>query len=709
MFKQKIAFLLLLLCASAHISAVENDSIIRQSIVLDEVIVTSSKETKSIKEMPASVSYIPLKEIQNRNITSIKDISSYVPNLFIPDYGSKLTSPVYIRGIGSKINAPSVGLYVDQIPFFEKTVFDFDFSEIDKIEVLRGPQGTLYGRNTMGGLINVYTKSPLNYEGTMFSFSEGNYNQLQASGSHYGKFNDNFGYAVSGNYKHSDGFFNNSFNNKKVDALNAGSGRIKLRWKKGTRLDANLLANYEYSDQGGYPYGIYDKTTGETADPNYNDYSFYRRGIFTSGLNINYSFDNFILKSVTGYQHFDDKQAVDQDFTTKDTYFATQTQRQDMLSQEFEIKSKGNKRYTWINGIFAFHQGAFNKVNLYYQKDAVIAMKLAGEKFTAKVYDTPTDGFALYHQSTYKDLLFKGLSATAGIRFDYEKSKLDYDFKETMLETTSQKDAFISDLNFSQFTPKFSLQYQFNPLKMVYASVTKGYKTGGFNTSFETNKDRSFDPEHSWNYEMGSKMSFFGNRINAEVALFYIDWKNQQITHTLTSGTGSMLKNAGKSESKGIELTLEGKVCKGLQLQVSYGYTEAKFKDYADSIKNTAGVYEPINYKGNYLPYIPRHTVAVGADYTMNLSSSILDQLVFSAQYTGTGKLYWNEKNLASQNYYGILNGKISVRKGGLMVDLWIKNATSQDYNAFYFESGKSFAQKGRPMTFGTTLSYTIK
>lgn len=691
MYKSALLFSLLLpLCQNAQSNPIENDTLSKPHVVLNEVVVTSYKEKKNIREIPASVSYVPLSEIKNKNIVSMKEISSYIPNLFIPDYGSKLTSPVYIRGIGSKINAPSVGLYVDGVPFFEKSVFDFDISEVDRIEVLRGPQGTLYGRNTMGGIINVYTKNPLEYDGASFSVTTSNYEQNQVSGSYYGKLNDSFGYSFSGNYKHSDGFFRNEYTGSQADNLNAASGKMKLYWKKSNRFNANLLVNYEYSDQGGYPYALID-SLGKIGKVNYNNYSSYRRGVLTSGLTMNYSFDHFLLKSVTGYQYSDDRQAIDQDFSPKSLYFVTQTQRQHMVSQELEMRSARDQRYNWLNGFFAFHQSSVSTTK---------------SLPTVKDYDSPTNGFAFYHQSTLKDLFFEKLSATVGFRFDYEKTSQDFNSVKVVSGVTQPVMALNTDIEFTQLTPKFSLQYQFTPRNMAYATVTKGYKTGGFNTSFDVVEEQTFKPEYSWNYEIGGKFSCFEDRLKGDLSLFYIDWDNQQISQNLASQRGSLLKNAGKSYSKGVELAMQGQVCKGLNLQMSYGFTEAKFRDYKSEATKYAKAF---NYSGNYIPYAPRQTVMLGGDYTLNLGSRYVDQLVFSTQYIGTGKLYWNETNAASQSYYGILNGKISAHKGNLTVDVWAKNIASQDYTAFYFEFlGSPFGQKGKPMTFGTTISFTL-
>ncbi|MBP9553158.1 MAG: TonB-dependent receptor [Bacteroides sp.] len=659
------------------------DSTSRKSVMLDEVVVTSYKEKKTLREVPASVSLISLGDLNKKNLVDFKELSSYIPNLFLPDYGSKLTSPIYIRGIGSKLT-PSVGLYVDGIPFFDKSVFDFDMNEVNRVEVLRGPQGTLYGRNTMGGIINVYTKNPLDYQGLTYKQMVGNYGQTQFSGSYYGKLSDRVGYAVSSRYKHNDGFFVNAYTGSEADNLNQISSKGKIQWKTESGWDGVFSVNYEYTDQGGYPYGLLDNTTGQIGDVNYNAYSSYRQGVLTSGLSMSYSFDDFVLKSVTGYQNLDDRQAIDQDFTAEAKAFVIQTQKQNQFSQELEMRSKEGKRFTWLNGIFGFYQTGKRMVLYTTQKD----------------YDEPSYGLAAYHQSTLKDFLLKKLSLTVGARFDYEKAKQDYIVWKLSADQKEQTTRLNDSESFTQFTPKVSLQYQFDASNMIYATTTRGYKTGGFNISFSTEDERTYSPEYSWNYEVGGRFSAFNNRLYGDLALFYIDWRNQQISHAVANKTGSMLTNAGKSYSKGVELSLNARPADLLNLQFTYGYTEAKFREY---------LYGDADYSGNYIPYVPQQTLMLGGDYTWNLSARYVDRLIFSAQYTATGRHYWNDSNDVRQGFYGILNGKLSAVKRNLTVDLWIKNAASKEYMAYFFQtSGKYFAQKGKPLTFGTTISFTL-
>lgn len=664
------------------VHAEELDSISKSSILLDEVVVKSFKQDKTFRLAPVSASVVTSRDIADNQIMGIKDFSAFIPNLFIPDYGSKLTAPVYIRGIGSRINSPSVGLYVDDMPYFEKSAFDFDFFEVDRVEVLRGPQGTLYGRNTMGGIINVYTKSPRKYQGTNIHLSQSNYMNLNHSVSHYGKVNDKMGYSVSGNYSHSDGYFTNTFNDKKVDYLDAASARVRLEWELNPRWQMNLISTIDYLDQGGYPYAEYDAEKKKFGEINYNDPSSYRRTMGTSGLNLKYEGEGFTLNSQSSFQYLSDRQAIDQDFTPLRKTFVIQEETQHMFSEEINIKSKNESRYQWLFGTFAFHQSIDRWVNI-------------NEGLDQRWYDMPTYGVALYHQSVWNDLLLNGLSLTLGLRYDYEKAECDFT-RHLMKGSVLEESGFDNPLEFSQLNPKAALQYTFLSEQMLYASVTRGYKTGGFNTSFDTEDDYTFKPEHSWNYEIGSKLHAFGKRLQADIALFLIDWEDQQISQPLVSKSGSKLKNAGRSESKGVEISLTARPIPALSLQANYGYTKAVFKEYKQS--------ETIDYSGNYIPYIPSSTYQLGADYSWFRPGAGLDKLNFGLNYTGTGKLYWNDKNSLEQGYYGLLNAKISATRRNVTFGIWAKNLTDEKYAAYVFYSGKNFAQRGKPCTFGANI-----
>ncbi|MGL5773338.1 MAG: TonB-dependent receptor, partial [Bacteroidales bacterium] len=396
----------------------EGDSI--KNVIITDVVISANKERGQLSLLPISASVMKSTELKNRNVTNIKDFSLMIPNLFMPDYGTKLTSPIYIRGIGSRINSPSVGLYVDGVPYFEKSTFDFDFADVAMIEVLRGPQGTLYGRNTMGGIINVTTHSPLSYEGTHINLSTGNYDRLNSSVSHYQKINDNWGFSVTGNYLHNGGYFYNVTTDSKADKMNSGGGRIRLRYNK-DKWDINLISNYEYSDQSGYPYMLVDTITHKPTEVDYNDKSFYRRELSSNGVIANFIHNKFIFTSRTSYQYYKGHQGIDQDFSPIDKYYINQHEKQNMISQELEFKNSKNEFIDWIGGIFGFYQGMDKQVAMQYKKEAKPANMLSD-----KYYENPSYGVSFFTQATANNLFIKNLALTLGARYDIEYSDMKY-------------------------------------------------------------------------------------------------------------------------------------------------------------------------------------------------------------------------------------------------------------------------------------------
>lgn len=748
-----------------------NDTI--KTYNLNEVVITSStKETNDLRLLPGSVSILSPQAIGARQIDALKDISSFVPNLYMPDYGSKMTSAIYIRGIGARSSGQSIGLYVDNVPYLDKSTFDFELSDIQRIEVLRGPQGTLYGRNAMGGIINIYTLSPLDFQGTKVSVSAGNYGTSKLKASHYTKLSNNIGISLSGHYDHNDGFFMNEYSNQKADKELSAGGRFKLDWRILPNLKAQYTFNYDYADQGAFPYGQYNKATGTIEPIRINDPSSYMRRMLNNSLYLEYRTKDIILTSTTGYQYLKDDMKMDQDYTEKSIFTLNQRQQQNAWSEEITIKSNHKNNYQWSFGAYGFYNSLNTDGPVTFKKDGIKeilqdtfdelkalnphmptltvngAKTNGGEEiYFPGTFKTPTYGLALFHQSTYNNLFVDGLSITAGIRLDYEKAKLTYNSSvDSMKMTVSMPPrpsmALPMDTSlqgkesqeFLQVLPKISLRYQCTPETFTYVSVAKGYKTGGYNIQMFGDlvqaqakynlmkkfmpsmaqeplpvKDiASFKPEHSWNYEAGVRSELIKNRLNAELTLFYMDIQDIQLTQFAANGSGRMITNGGKADSYGIEVSLRGKIMDGLTADINYGYTHATFRNYILEEK-VDGEVTQTDVKGNFIPYTPRHTLSIGAQYSKLFRNQLIDQFIASAQLSGAGKIFWTEKNDISQNFYTTLNTKVGVRKGIARLDVWARNLTGTDYQAFYFESfNNSFIQKGKPFQIGADLTVTF-
>ncbi len=680
----------ILLLTSFLGTAVPNDadSTVFKTVGLSEVTVVEFKKSKE-NLATNSVSVVDSGFINRHELQSITELTAVVPNFYMPEYGSKQNTPVYIRGVGAKTKGSAVGFYVDGIPHFENSSFDVDMSNIASVMVFRGPQGTLYGRNAIGGIINVTTVSPLTYQGTQFKLGYGSHNDALFQFSHYNKLGAKVGYSVAGGYHYNDGFYRNMFTNEYADQLKDAYGRVALVWLLDNKWFLRVNSMLDYSNQGGYPYGKYNRLTGETEPVNYNRYSSYRRLLSTSGLNISYAGENISFSSQTAFQYIRDRQGIDQDFTSNDTYFVKNRLKQTMLSQEFILKSNNSSRYQWLWGAFAMTQHINNTVETQY---------ITKDNAFPTHYRIPVNALAIYHQSTIK--LFSGFSFIAGLRWDYENSTLKY-LRETYQLSTDGARTEVknvnSSLHFNQITPKFALQYQDERNNnSYYFSVTRGYKAGGFNQTFQKEEETSFGPEYNWNYELGGKVHLLKDKLYAEAAIYYIDWRQQQVNQTVP-GVGNVIHNAGHSSSKGFELALNSSSLKNLNIALSYGYTYAKFIEYQKSAT--------LSYSGNMLPMVPRNTLSCSASYALYPScTSFIDKIVLTAGLTGLGKIYWAEDNEVAQNFYALLNAKISITSGIFTWECWGKNITDTHYNTYCFKSSADYAQIGKPAYFGTSL-----
>ena len=765
------------------------------------VVIATPKENRKLRELPAATTVLSQKDMQANQVNSVKRLSGLIPNIFIPEYGSKLTTSIYIRGIGSRINTPAIGLYVDNIPYIDKSAFDFNYSDIERIDVLRGPQGTLYGRNTMGGLIKVHTKSPFTYQGTDIRMGAATYNDYNVSLTHYHRISDQFAFSTGGFYEHTGGFSQNSArNNERVDKGNAGGGRFRGIYLPKDNLKLDLNVSYEYSDQGGYPYfytGITQEgvNKGKTEEREemigkiaYNDRSNYYRNLLNAGFNVEYQAKNFILSAVTGYQHLKDRMFLDQDFTEKNIFNLTQKQKLNTISEEIVLKSKPNRKWEWTTGIFGFYQTLNTDGPVTFKEDGVKEtiegntnsifenlgnkapkMSMSVLNPTLRVsgnFDTPIWNGAIFHQSTFNNLFTKGLSFTVGLRLDYEKMSMKYnsasdplnfDFNFAMGPMVITAKDLIADAAYNgklsedyvQLLPKFALQYEWRKGNNVYTTVSKGYRSGGYNVQMfsdiitgqqahsmveaikksaefekystliegmigdkmpaipEVKDATTYKPEYSWNYEVGTHLTLWEGKLWADLAAFYMDTRDQQLSQFIGSGLGRTTINAGKSNSYGAEASLRASLTNELSLNASYGYTYATFTDYIINEADKDGnLTVKADYNGKYVPFVPKHTLNIGGEYAITCSSrSIFDRVVFQANYNAAGRIYWTELNDVSQSFYGTLNWRANLEKGNAMISFWARNFLDKDYAAFYFETmNKGFMQKGRPVQFGIDL-----
>lgn len=745
--RRKYIITIIGLCVSLlGVRAQSSGAVADTTLSLQEISVSAIKQSSNMRVQPISSTTIGGGVINRLNIDAMKNVSEMAPNFYMPDYGTRMTSSIYVRGLGARIDQPVVGLNVDNVPFLNKDNYDFDAVDIDRIEVLRGPQSTLYGRNTMGGLINVYTLSPMKYQGLRLLAEYGSGNSLKTAVSYYAKFQPRLAMSWSGYYSMTDGFFDNKYSGADCDTEKQGGFRWKTQWRISESVNLENVASAQLSRQEGYPYASI-----VTDEINYNDTCFYKRTGVTDGLTIKWLNDKFTLSSISSFQYIDDNMTLDQDFLPLEYFTLTQKRKEWALTQD--VVARGNVgKYNWLGGLFVFYKSSDmnapvtfkdygidqliekhrNEANPYYPVNWDDNTFVLGSDFK-----TSTWGVAIYHQSGYK---IGRWDFSAGIRLDYEHVALNYhsycntsyttyDCTETQeLENVFNNhevkidDRGSLDKSFVELLPKVSVTYNLptiNPSN-IYASVSKGYKAGGYNTQmfsdvlqqrimkfmglgmkYDIDDVVGYDPEESTNYEIGAHLTTNNGILNADVAMFYIDCRDQQLT-MFPDGTttGRIMANAGKTRSYGVEASVMYRPSVKWMVNASYGLTDARFVEFNNG-KN--------DYSGKRIPYAPRNTMFAGVTYRQPLNTKWINGLSFNLNCRGVGSIYWDEDNSVKQPFYALLGASIKLEHSLYSIDLWAENITDTEYKTFYFVSiGNGFYQQGKPARIGVTLRYNF-
>ncbi len=759
---------------------------------LDEVVVVSQpKEVTSLRHQPLSSTVLTGRDMARLGIRSLSDISAYVPSFSMPAYGSRLTSSVYVRGIGSRVNNPAVGIYLDGIPLVSKNSYNFHTYQLDRIDVLRGPQGTLYGMNTEGGIVRMYSKNPMTYQGTDIIFGIGTRFMRNVEMAHYNRLGDMAAFSVAAFYNGQDGFFKNKTTGRRADSHNEAGGKVRLELRPTAKFTASIIADYQYTSQEAFPYGTYDTVTGDVSRPANNRNNSYRRNMLNSGVGLTYVMDGLTANSQTSYQFLRDRMDMDQDYLPQDLMHLSQRQLLNALTEELTLKSTTYAAWQHTSGLYVSYQWLRTEAPVYFDDDftgriasgiqsamytaihsamadrmeaagmpeaaasqmAATAIEQAGGISAAVdmqvpgLFHTPQLNIGLFHESNIR--LLPRLTATIGLRYDYSRTTVDYETRATMAVAasvmganavntlTSALDGHSHD-SYSQLLPKIGLTLSTANGGNVYATVSKGYRAGGYNIQMfsdilqseltanssqamngsydiphtaddyrKVNNTIAYKPEESWNYEFGTHLNLFNGSMHADIAAYYMYVRNQQLSVMAgTYGFGRMMVNAGRSRSIGLEASLRGSLMDNrLQWAVAYALTDAEFTEYTETAEDGT----PVSYEGNSIPFVPSHTLSARCDFRLPLGAAKSYALLLGADIAAQGRTYWDEANTASQPFYAVMNMHVGMQHGKSAIRLWCRNITNTRYATFAFSSAAGgseawFAQRGTPIQMGVDI-----
>jgi iron complex outermembrane receptor protein len=675
-------------------SAGANDKNIQQ---LEKIIVTAQKQEENVLEVPVSVSVFGEIEIEDRRIEDVGDIADFVPNLMMYNTGTAGINIPVTRGISSSVMESmtvATGLFVDGVPILNPNGFEQEILDVERIEVLRGPQGTLYGKGTEVGAINIITRKPGNAFTGKISAQGGSMLSSETDDDMLGalSFNisgpiqkDRLFFGFTGKFFQKDGFIINAGTGDDVNDKQYLVGRGTIEYKPTEKLDIAIVVSHLDRNDGGM-----DLSLGEKGRQDYMGYLAWLgipdtipvpqdRKINSDldnqsdeetdfqSLKVSYDFsDGLSLTSVTTNWQYKREALLDWDFTPLVLWHSDQAFDFSHKSQELRL----NLLTEHFKCLFGLYYGSLDN-DVGYEVSSIFPGSAGLNK-----RNVSGDTYSAFTNLTY--YLIPNVNLVAGLR--YEKEKQEFEDHITN---------FTADDSWKSFTPKFAAEYKISPNVMTYIGVSSGRRPGGFNVRTRDPEHVKYDEEILWSYETGLKGVFLDSRLTLSGALFYMDIQDMQV-NTAISQNETYLSNAGEATGKGGELELTFRLMDPLIVTAGVGYTNIEFDQFND---------EQGNYNGNKNPYTPEYTFNAGFKYRRS------NGFYLGADVVGYGKMYIDKANTYARDAYSIVNTKIGFEKGAFDFYVYGKNIFDETYNTEGYYEG-TLTNYSEPGEMGVQVNY---
>lgn len=691
---------------------------------IGEIIVTARKQSETIQNIPASVASIGATELARAHVTRIDDLGNIVSNVNITTRADQ-TPDVVLRGVGTfgSTNGTGVGFYSDDVQLYDgQTVQPFD---LDRIEVLKGPQGTLYGGNNIGGAIKYVTKLPGDRLEGLASAEYGSYGNQLYTAALSGPIDEHAGLRVSAYHSFNGGYIRGvSQGNRKLDRGKEYGGRVTLQLKDDDTT-AVLYVNADRLRTGASSlYYRPDTTESYSLDVENGTRTSLDRDLYSVNLSLEHRLgDGFAINSISSYFHSKEEAVADIDKSRFAFLIGFQRFNRNVWSQELRLsKSTGNLRFV----IGAFAQGneySTLQDNLAFNAGPPPAAGTVDPEFGDPNYDRQTTlvknrqrEFALFGNFQY-DL--GKLTAELGLRGDYNR-----------VRTTDELFGLANAVKSTQFLPKLSLSYHFSDKAMLYGLVSRGYQAAGNTENFDASNQPfllPFTPETVWNYEAGLKLTL-PHRARFNVAVFYLDYRNRLFPSFQFQGAQFVqtTTNIGGSNNYGIEADLAIPIVKGLVLNLSGGITEAKWRniivgDPDHPIPVLDGTGNPViddngdpvttpslvNLKGRTAPFTPAYQGTASLDWTHSISHDWT--FGFRGSVTVIGRQYWDVTDNFKQRPYQLVNLGVRLEYKTLTLAANVFNVFDVRYNTTFISAAEVGAPRnvagiGRPRLANVSL-----
>jgi len=677
---------------------------------LEDVVVFATKDPAPSQEIPASVSAFDSGAIDDAGIGLVGDAAAYVPNINMVEFTERVLSQPYFRGIGSGPNNPAVTTYIDGVPQLHGYSANIELIDVTQVEFVRGAQGMLYGRNTVGGVIHILSRSP-NLSSWEYAL-EGEYGSYDLF---RGKFRfsgpliqDELGISLAAGYSSREGFSENDITGNDIDNREAFFSKLQVEWLPTNAWSARLILFAEQDRDGDY--ALHD-LTALRANPYHGQRDFegyLDRDIFAPTLSLEYNGDRVDFVSITGLVKWKSEGKTDLDYTPLPAALRESNIRDSQLSQEFQWSSADDSpillnehmKLEWQAGALFFMQ-EYRETSVNDVNNDALSFPVRQTSPLARLEDT---GLGAYVQAilTVSDVW----DISLGLRYDYEDK--DADLQTFYTPAIADSTALNTDRDFTEISPQFNLTRRIGPGRMIYGSVNRGYRAGGFN-SVSPEEREAYDEETSWNYEIGAKTTWLDEQLKINLAVFHIAWDHLQLN--LPFGQSYYIFNAGDAESAGVELELSARPLSNWDIFGSIGYDRARFGNGTTSIRtDPSGTNTEENVGGNHLIFTPEFTASAGTQYSWEIGHDA--RIFIRAEINGYGRYFYNTYNTESQDSYWLTNLRAGYKTSNWYAEAWIKNAFDEEYIpiAFEFPNFQSgfLGESGVPITIGLRAEFTF-
>lgn len=653
---------------------------------LPTVVVTAEKRATNIQRTPMAITVFTAQDLEDNNIKTIQEALSRVLNLTqVEDIGGN--TKINFRGAlaSTATETSPLVMYIDGVPVDSYAYLDANLLNVERIEVLRGAQSAIYGKNAFAGVINIISKQPDNtFQGKVF-VDGGTELSGDVGGIASGPIiEDKLMYSFSTRYDYREGYMdhpNSSDSNKDRNLRLKG----QLRLLPTTNSEVNFHIDYTANRKGFIPYALGDTSsmTSPAADSDYRD-----EDVANMALHGKVDFSDMTFKSITTFRKDDMKSALD----TKPIYgpiFGGESNYHDVskeVTQEFRLQNSQETEdgIDWLIGLYGGYRD-FDRKEFNLVRNSV--------ENTDYPYNEETQEFAPFAQVVVP--LIDGLSVTAGFRWQYTKRNASLTsemFKQAVLDTTASK-------TWTEWLPRLIVSYDITDEHMIYAGVNKSFLPGGFNRqNFPTVTNYVYEPQTAWNYEIGSKNSWFDKRLTANLTLFYSQYKDTQVRQWDAALVTTFAENAGESTAYGAELEMDMLIIPDLRASLALGYTHAEYDEYVS--KTATG---DIDYSGKRVELTPRLTGNASLIYRHQ--TGIMAQI--DAQYAS--KMYWSADNDASRDSIITTNAQIGYETDSFDIYLYSTNLFDKRYTTAFQPGGgygSDFVIVAPPREVGLKLVY---